>query len=54
MAYILLILEMGKEVQKDSATGPGSVKWQSWDSNVGLLTLALNEIKRDNVCRVFE
>lgn len=36
---------MGKQVQKDSATGPGSGEGQSWDSILGLLTLGLDDMK---------
>lgn len=43
MGYVLPVLERGKQVQKDSGTGQGSSKWQSWDSNMGLLTLGFNE-----------
>lgn len=45
MGYILPIFPMGHQVHKGSVTGPGAGKRWSWDSNLGLLTLGLNEIE---------
>lgn len=40
---VLPNLEMGRRGQKGSVTGPGSGKSQSWESNLSLWTLGLNE-----------